>query len=313
MLVASLDQGSTGISCPRNVLGFCLHLECEYFKHSSQLTLTSQAGHSSLANTLYLCLWAYILPRPKCPSCMSCNVAWHFFCGTTIQVPFKTTPSSTASSSLKVQYGCISLGTSLMVLDHPCVMVCLTSASSSSSWVAILTWFKLSLLALNWLVIWCICNFGSLMVCFCSPSWDKQSASLLIIPGIYLTVKWYVNGLISIRCYLGVAWFKLLDNMASRGCWSVSNIKWLAYRNDGISPLAKATASILIQLPHNLSGHCWELLLAKYTGLWSCSKQAPKPLTLASVCKIVCFLGCNMWALAHLKFLSSSVWRLVDA
>ena len=78
------------------------------------------------------------LPRPKCPSCIRWSVAWHFLWGITVQVPFKTIPSSTDSSSLKVQYGWISLGTLLMMLGHPCILVCLSSASPSSSWVAIL-------------------------------------------------------------------------------------------------------------------------------------------------------------------------------
>ena len=196
-----------------------------------------------------------------------------------------------------------------MILGHSWVMVCLSSASSSSSWVAIPIWFKLSLLALNGLVNWCICSFGSLMVSFCPSSWDKQSVRWLVTPGIYLTVKWYVKVLISIHWSLGVAWFKLFDNMSASSFWSVSSIKWLAYKNNGISPLVKPLHANLTLLPHNLSGqlylqnilvYClvvdkhhlyhWHLF-AKYFASW----------------------GCNLWVLAHLKFLSSSVWRLVDA
>ena len=70
-----------------------------------------------------------------------------------MQMPFKTILSSSVSSALKVQYGWILLGISLMVLGHPCIMVCLSKASSSSSWVAILISFKLSLLAFSQLVI----------------------------------------------------------------------------------------------------------------------------------------------------------------
>ena len=47
---------------------------------------------------------------------MSLSVASCFLCGTIIWVPFKTIPSSMVRSSLKVQYGCILLDTSLMVL-----------------------------------------------------------------------------------------------------------------------------------------------------------------------------------------------------
>ena len=49
----------------------------------------------------------------------------------TILVPFKIRPSSTVSCSLNVQYGCNTLGTSLRVLGKPCVIVCLSNASSS--------------------------------------------------------------------------------------------------------------------------------------------------------------------------------------
>ena len=126
---------------------------------------------------------------------------------------------------------------------HPCIMVCLGSASSSSSWVAILIWFKLSLLTLNWLVIWWIWSLGSLMASFCPPNQDKQSASWLVLPGIYFTIKWYVKVLMSIPSNLGVAWLILLDNMASSGFWSVSSRKWLTYRKWWNISIAQATAS----------------------------------------------------------------------
>ena len=249
MSVASSDQGCTGIACPRDVIGFCLHLEWEYFKHSSQF------------NTKFSS-WSFNPGQYTVSLPLSCYVASCFLCGTTIQVPFKIIPSPTVSSSLKVKYGCILLGTSLIVLGHPWVRVCLSSANSSSSWVAILIWFKLSLLALNWLVIWCICSFGSLMVSFSLPSQDKQSASWLVIPGIYLTVTLYANVLISIYCNLGVAWFKLFINVSSSSFWSVSSIKWLVYKkNDGTSLLPKPLQTILSLLPLNLSGHWWGFYL----------------------------------------------------
>ena len=39
MSVAILVQGCTGISCPRDVLGFCLCLDCKDFKHNLLLAL----------------------------------------------------------------------------------------------------------------------------------------------------------------------------------------------------------------------------------------------------------------------------------
>ena len=79
MSVASLDQGCTGISCPRDALGFCLCLEFEYFIHTvHNLKPTSSWSFKPGQYTVSLALSLH-LPRPKCPSCMSCSVAWHFF------------------------------------------------------------------------------------------------------------------------------------------------------------------------------------------------------------------------------------------
>ena len=182
---------------------FCLCLECEYFKHSSQFKINLSSWSFKLGQYTVSLFLSLHLPRPKCLSCRSWSEVWHFLFGTPIWVPFKTVPSSMVSSSLKVQWGCISLGTSLMVLGHPCIMVHLSSASTSSCWVDILIWFMLSFLVLNRLVIWWICSLGSLMVSFCPPSWNKQSASWLVLPGIYFTVKWYAKVLMSILCNPG--------------------------------------------------------------------------------------------------------------
>ena len=190
MSVASLYQGCTGISCPRGVLGFSLHLEWEYFKHSSQLSINFSSWSLKPGQQTVSLALSLHLPRPKCPSCVSWRVAWHFLWGITMQAPFKTIPYSTVSSSLKVQYGEISLGTSLMVPGYPCIIVCLSKASSSTSLVAILISFRLPLLALSWLVIWWIWSSGNLMVSFWQIYLDKQSTSWFLTPGIYLTVKW---------------------------------------------------------------------------------------------------------------------------
>ena len=174
---------------------------------------------------------------------MSLRVASHFLCGTAIWIPFKTIPSSTVSSSLMVHYGCTLLGTSLVVLGHPCVIVCLSSTSSSSSYMAILISSKLSLLALSWFEIWCTCSLGSLIVSFCPPSWDKQSANWLVLPEMYFTVKWYANVLISIVCNHGVTWLQILDNMASDISELLQAENDWHKESDGTSSLPKATAS----------------------------------------------------------------------
>ena len=164
-------------------------------------------------------------------------------------------------------------------------------ASSSSACVANLNCCKLSHLAGNCLVIWLMCSLGSLMESFWSPKWDKQSASWFVVPGIYLTVNMYGNVLIRILCNLGVAWLRLLDKIASRGFWSISRIKWLAYKKWWNFSIAQATARDSISIA---TYPCWvsvRALLAKYKGFWSCNKHAPSPFTLASVCSTVSFLG----------------------
>ena len=103
MSVASLDQGCTGISYLRDVVGLGLCLECEYFKHSSQFKINlSSWSFKPGQYTISVALTLH-LPRPKYSSWMSLSVAPHFLCGTTIQVAFKILPSSTVSSSLNVQ------------------------------------------------------------------------------------------------------------------------------------------------------------------------------------------------------------------
>ena len=68
---------------------------------------------------------------------------------------------------------------SLMVLGHHLMIVSLSKASSSSSWVAILISCKLSLLALIWPVIWWIWSFGSLSVSFWQPKLEKTICKLV--------------------------------------------------------------------------------------------------------------------------------------
>ena len=154
MSVAALAQGCTGISWCNDVLGFCLHLEWEYFKHSSQLRISFSRssfmpGQYTLSFTLSL-----HFTKPKCPSCIRWRIDWHFLLAITMHVPFKTIPSSTVSYSQKVQNGWISLGASWIVLGHPCVVVYFNEAGLSFSSTAVLISCKLTLLVFKWLVIW---------------------------------------------------------------------------------------------------------------------------------------------------------------
>ena len=175
MSVVCLVQGYTGISWPKDVLGFCLHLEWEYFKHSSLLRISF--WRSSFKPGQYTVSFALSLhlAKPKCPSCIRWRIAWHFLLGMTIHMPFKAIQSSTVISSQKVQDGWISLGTYWIVLGHWYVIVCFNKENWSSSCVAILISCKLSLLAFKWLVIWWTWSLGNLIESFCLPRWDKQS------------------------------------------------------------------------------------------------------------------------------------------
>ena len=149
MLVTTFVQGCTGTSCPSDMFGVCLLFAFEYFKHSSQfktyfsncLLIPSQYT-ISLHQSLHF-------PRPKWLSCINCNICLCLLLGITIWVPFSISPSSIISSSWNIQYACISGGASFIELGHPFVIVCFNRMSSSSSWVAVWSWFNVSLLALS--------------------------------------------------------------------------------------------------------------------------------------------------------------------
>ena len=86
------------------------------------------------------------LVSPRYPFCISLSMSSCFLLGMTILVPFNTRPSSMVNSSQKAQNGWILLGTSLILLGHPCCMVCFNIASVSSACGASTICCKLSLL-----------------------------------------------------------------------------------------------------------------------------------------------------------------------
>ena len=152
MSVASLVQRYNGTSWPRDKLGSCLHLECEYLRHNPQFeTSYSNCSFSPGQYTVFLACSLHLF-KPKCPSWINFNMASHFLFGITILVPFMIKPSSTVSSSLNVQYGCRTGGTCLDELGHPCITVCFNKASSSSASVDTLSLFKLSFLQI--IAVW---------------------------------------------------------------------------------------------------------------------------------------------------------------
>ena len=151
MLVATFVHGCIRTSWPRDMFGACLLFAFKYFKHSSQFK-TNFSSCSLISSQYTMSLHCSLhFPRPKWSLCINVNICLHLFLRITIQVPFSTSPSSIVSSSQKIQYACISGGTSFMELGHLFVIVCFNKISSSSSYIAIRSWFKVSLLAFSWL------------------------------------------------------------------------------------------------------------------------------------------------------------------
>ena len=154
MLVATFVHGCIRTSCPRDMFQACLLFAFRYFKHSSQFK-TNFSSCSLIPGQYTMSLHhSSHFTRPKWPLCIIVNICLCLFLGIPIQVPFSISPSSIVSSSQKVQYDCISGGTSFMELGHPFVIMCFNKISLSSSWVAVWSWFKVSLLAFSWLIIW---------------------------------------------------------------------------------------------------------------------------------------------------------------
>ena len=148
MSVATLLHGVAGISWPRAVCGASLFFDLEYYKQSWQFKMS--CSNWSLRPCQYTvslaCIWH--LFRPKCPSWICWSICSLFTSGITILVPFSISPSSIVSSSWNVQYFCISWGTSLTVLGHPCCIMCFKIARLSSACMASHILCRLSFLAL---------------------------------------------------------------------------------------------------------------------------------------------------------------------
>ena len=149
MSVATFVQGCIRNSCPSDMFGACLLFAFEYFKHNLQFK-TNFSNCSLIPGQYTVSLHQSLhFSRLKWPLCINCNICLCLLLGITIHVPFIISPSSIVSSSQNVQYACISGGTSFMELGQPFVTVCFNRMSSSSSWVAVQSWFNVSLLALS--------------------------------------------------------------------------------------------------------------------------------------------------------------------
>ena len=100
-------------------------------------------------------------------------------------------PFSTVSSSLNVQYGCASFGTSLIHSGHPVVTMYFNSDSSSSLAVSnLMSWITASGLDSCWVMALTL-NLGRTMLSLMHPSWLRQSETWFVGPGIYSTLKSY--------------------------------------------------------------------------------------------------------------------------
>ena len=126
-----------------------LSFDLEYFKQSWQFSINcSNCSFMPSQYTVSLALILHLL-RPRWPSCINFRISSLFLLGIIIPIPFSTNPSSIVSSSWKVQYFCTSVRTSLMVLGHPCWMMCFRIPSLSSSCVTSQRLCRLLLLALS--------------------------------------------------------------------------------------------------------------------------------------------------------------------
>ena len=177
MSVASLVQRYNGTSWPRDKLGSCLHLECEYFKHNPQFKPSfSNWSFNPCQYTVSSACSLHLL-RPKCPSCIKSTMVSCFLAEMTILVPFKIKLFPIVSSSLKSSMAIkleVFVWLSLATLR---IILCFIKAISSSACDDNCSWFKLSLLADSWLVIWYKGSLGNLIVSFWPPNLDKQLAS----------------------------------------------------------------------------------------------------------------------------------------
>ena len=219
-----------GTSWPKVEHSSVFFFDLEYLRHSWQFNIScSSCSFRPGQYTAWLARSLHFV-SPRWLSWICLRIASHLVVGMTMQVPFKTRPSSMVRSSRKVQYGWRICGISLILAGQLVIIVCLRRASSLSVWVACLMACKLSLLAGSWWDMWYTWSFGSLMASCWLPNCDKQSVSRFLVPGMYLTVKLYGRVLIRRHCILGVTWLRLLDSIASRGFWSVSNMKWHLYR-----------------------------------------------------------------------------------
>ena len=252
-----------GTSCPRVELSYVFFFDLEYLRHKGQFNIScSSCSFRPGQYTACLALSLHFV-SPKWLSWICVKIDSRLVVGMTIWVPFRTRPSLMVNSSLKVQYGWRICGISFMLAGQPVIIVCLRRTSSSLDWVACLIACKLSHLAGRCWDKWYMWSFGSLMASCWLPNRDKQSANRFLIPSMYLTVKLYGRVLIRMRCILGVAWLRLLDSIASRGFWSVSNMKWHPYRKWWNFSTAHAMASDSISMA---TYPCWvsvRVLLAK--------------------------------------------------
>ena len=133
MSVPNFVHGVTGISCP-NWFFFSGHflLDAAYFKQGWQLAMNCSMSLFIPGQYIVCFASSMHLVTPRCPVCSSFRNLSLITFGMIIHVDFRSRPFSTVSSSLNVQYGCASFGTSLVCSGHPVVTMCFNSDSLSS-------------------------------------------------------------------------------------------------------------------------------------------------------------------------------------
>ena len=76
-------------------------------------------------------------------------------------------------------------------------------------------------------VIWCTFRIGNWIVSVLIGTLDKQCATVLVVPGMYLTVMLYGTVFIRSYCILSEASSRLLLRMDTSGLCSVSSVNIL--------------------------------------------------------------------------------------
>ena len=117
----------------------------------------------------------------------------------------------------------------------------------------------------------------------------------------------FLSGFFGVLELLGL---RLFDKIASNGFWSVSSIKWLAYKKWWNFSIAHATAKDSISIDTYPLCAAVSALLAMYTSFHHATSMYPVPLCLPLCVGLFVLLDCNMQVWELWQSLPSYAWML---